>query len=618
MCGINGIFAYQPAASDPKRDELAATRDAMSTRGPDGSGEWWSGDRRVAFGHRRLAIIDVGQGGAQPMSTPAGDLTITFNGEIYNYEALRDRLTAKGYVFRSHSDTEVLLHLYAEHGAAMVDELRGMFAFALWDDRRKTLLLARDPYGIKPLYYADDGWTFRFASQVKALVAGGGVSREQEPAGIVGFQLWGNVPEPFTIYRDIRALPAGHVMVVDHLGPRLPERYWSIQSVLAASAARSGDWSDTATRADLVRRAALDSVRHHLVADVEVGVFLSAGIDSGAILGLARDLGHEQIRAITLAFTEYDGTTDDETPLARQVAARYGAHHIVRTVDEAEFRADLPAILEAMDQPSIDGINTWFVAKAAKEAGLRVALSGLGGDELLGGYPSFVDLPRWRRRYGWLARVPGAGAVSGLLMRTIFPSLAQRSPKSVGFVRHTGSWDGCYMLRRALYLPEELPALLDADVVEEGLRRLAAERLGAKALDPDPGSDAGRVTALESTRYMRDQLLRDADWAGMAQSVEIRTPLVDRHLLEAVAPAVPAFATGEGKRLLAQAPVVPLPDEIMLRAKSGFTVPTGHWMAAQAGGRTPAATKGLISRQWSEFILGSARLRGVAPATVGA
>jgi asparagine synthase (glutamine-hydrolysing) len=618
MCGVNGIYAYQPAAHSPRREELLEARDAMALRGPDGYGEWWSGDGRVAFGHRRLAIIDVGQGGAQPMSTPAGDLTITFNGEIYNYEALRDRLIAKGYLFRSHSDTEVLLHLYAERGAAMVGELRGMFAFALWDDRRKTLLLARDPYGIKPLYYADDGWTFRFASQVKALVAGGGVSREQEPAGIVGFQLWGNVPEPFTIYRDIRALPAGHVMVVDHLGPRLPERYWSMQSVLAASAARSGDWSDTAARADLVRRAALDSVRHHLVADVEVGVFLSAGIDSGAILGLARDLGHEQIRAITLAFSEYDGTSEDETPLARQVAARYGARHIVRTVDEAEFRADLPAILEAMDQPSIDGINTWFVAKAAKEAGLRVALSGLGGDELLGGYPSFVDLPRWRRRYGWLARVPGAGAVSGLVMRGIFPSMARRSPKSVGFVRHTGSWDGCYMLRRALYLPEELPALLDADVVKEGLRRLAAERLGAKALDPDPGSDAGRVTALESSRYMRDQLLRDADWAGMAQSVEIRTPLVDRHLLEAIAPAVPAFATGEGKRLLAQAPAVPLPDEIMLRAKSGFTVPTGHWMAAQAGGRTPAATKGLISRQWSEFILGSARLRGVAPATVGA
>jgi asparagine synthase (glutamine-hydrolysing) len=620
MCGVNGIFAYQPAASDPRRDELAATRDAMSSRGPDGAGEWWSDDHRVAFGHRRLAIIDVGERGAQPMSTPAGDLTITFNGEIYNYEALRERLIAKGYLFRSRSDTEVLLHLYAEHGSAMVSELRGMFAFALWDERRKTLLMARDPYGIKPLYFADDGWTFRFASQVKALVAGGGVSREQDPAGIVGFQLWGHVPEPFTIYRDIRALPAGHVMVVDDLGPRLPERYWSVQSVLAASAALSHDWSDAGARANLVRQAALDSVRHHLVADVEVGVFLSAGIDSGSILGLAHDLGHDRIRAITLGFSEYSGNSDDETPLAREVAARYGARHVVRTVDEAEFRGDLPAILDMMDQPSIDGINTWFVAKAAREAGLRVALSGLGGDELLGGYPSFVDLPRWQRRYGLLSRLPGLGRLSGLVMRTFFPAYARRSPKAVGVLRHAGSWNGRYMLRRALYLPEELASLLDPHIVSEGLRRLDWETRRTSPLDPDPGSDAGRVTALESSRYMRDQLLRDADWAGMAQSVEIRTPLADRQMLEAIAPAIPALAQGEGKQLLARAPRVPLPVDVALRAKSGFTVPTGHWMASRAGIDTPAPTKGLISRQWSQFVLGSAGLSRTAhpSAAVGA
>ncbi len=603
MCGVNGIYAYQPAAADPDRNELLRSRDAMARRGPDGAGEWSSPDRRVAFGHRRLAIIDIGSGGSQPMATNDGALTITFNGEIYNYESLRSGLIAKGHVFRSHSDTEVLLHLYAEQGEDMVHALRGMFAFAIWDARRGQLFVARDPYGIKPLYYANDGWTFRFASQVKALLAGGAISRDEESAGLVGFHLWGHVPEPFTCYRDIRALPAGHTMVVDNLGPREPRRYWSVAAVLAAARySAPSDWREPERRRR-VAEAVLDSVRRHLVADVEVGVFLSAGIDSGAVLGLARDLGHERIRAVTLAFAEYEGTAEDETPLAAHVARQYGAQHIVRTVDEAEFRADLPAILDAMDQPSIDGVNTWFVSKAAREAGLRVALSGLGGDELLGGYPSFKDLPRWKRRFGVAARIPGLGRLAAVVLRALFPSFVQRNPKAAGLLRHAGTWEGCYVLRRALYLPEELPGVLDPKIVRSGLERL--ETVGAlrDVLTPDPGSDAGRVSALESSRYMRDQLLRDADWAGMAQSVEIRTPLVDAALLDDLAPLVPHFAAGEGKRSLAQSPREPLGAEIALRAKTGFTVPTGRWMAARAGITAPTPGKGLVSREWSGVVL---------------
>lgn len=614
MCGINGLYAYQPAARDPQREELVRTRDAMTARGPDGAGEWWSPDRRIAFGHRRLAIIGLGETGAQPMSSADGTLTVVFNGEIYNYEALRDRLSARGCVFRTRSDTEVLLHLYAEHGDEMVRDLRGMFAFALWDERRGRMLLARDPYGIKPLYYADDGWTLRFASQVKALLAGGAVSRDEEPAGVVGFHLWGHVPEPFTLYRSIRALPAGHVMTVDTLGPAPPRPYWSVAGTLAAQAGRPGGPTDASRRRALVGEAVRDSVRHHLVADVEVGVFLSAGIDSGAILGVAHDLGHDRIRALTLAFAEYEGTAEDETPLARRVAECYGARHVVRTVDEREFRADLPAILEAMDQPSIDGINTWFVAKAAKEAGLRVALSGLGGDELLGGYPSFRDLPAWRRSYGLAARVPGLGRLSAWLMRALVPDFVRRNPKAAGLLRHAGTWEGCYLLRRALFLPDELGALIAPEVLSAGLRRLADQEHRAPALVPDPGSDAGRVTSLESTRYMRDQLLRDADWAGMAHSVEIRTPLVDARLLEDMAPMIPELGAGEGKRHLAHAPRVPLPDELVSRAKTGFTVPTGRWMAGYGGFGAQGATKGLVSRQWSGVVLSATDAAARSPA----
>ena len=228
MCGIAGIYAYHYAANAVDRAELRRIRDHMAARGPDALGEWYSQDERVGLGHRRLTIIDLSERGTQPMTSADGKLVVTFNGEIYNYRQLRASLEARGRIFRSQTDTEVLLHLYAEKGEAMVDDLRGMFAFGLWDADKKALLLARDPYGIKPLYYADDGWTLRFASQVKALLAGGKVSRDPEPAGWVGFCLFGSVPEPFTTYQEIRALPAGSTLWVDRVGTHETKQYCSI------------------------------------------------------------------------------------------------------------------------------------------------------------------------------------------------------------------------------------------------------------------------------------------------------------------------------------------------------------------------------------------------------
>src|SRR5436190_12491551 len=277
MCGIAGIYAYHYAANAVDRAELQRVRDHMVARGPDGLGDWYSQDGRVGLGHRRLTIIDLSERGAQPMTSADGKLVVTFNGEIYNYRQLRASLEARGCIFRTQTDTEVLLHLYAAKGEAMVDDLRGMFAFGLWDTDRNALLLARDPHGIKPLYYADDGWTFRFASQVKALLAGGRVSRDPEPAGTVGFFLFGSAPEPFSLYREIRALPAGCTQWVDAGGPREPKPYFNIARVLADAPALN---EPAQAR---VRAAALDSVSAHLLADVEVGLFLSAGVDSGAL-----------------------------------------------------------------------------------------------------------------------------------------------------------------------------------------------------------------------------------------------------------------------------------------------------------------------------------------------
>lgn len=575
MCGLVALYAYHPVAPPVDRDELRLIRDYMSLRGPDGKGEWLSSDGHVGLGHRRLSIIDLSEQGSQPMSNEDGQVRIVFNGEIYNYRPLREALLKSGHRFRSTSDTEVLLHLYEERGEEMVHALRGMFAFALWDARKGAMLLARDPHGIKPLYYADDGWTVRVASQVKALLAGGKVSRMAEPAGVAGFYLFGSVPEPFTLYQEVRAVPAGSFVWVNRMGASEPKAYFSIARVFR-QAKEQVQPVPAAQAQETIRRALLDSVRHHLIADVPVGAFLSAGIDSGSLVGLAREAGYEDLRTVTLAFAEYQNTSDDESPLAAEVARNYGTRHTVRSLDEAEFQRDLPRILAAMDQPSIDGINTYFVSKSAAEMGLKVALSGLGGDELFAGYPSFHDLPLFMRPMALPGRIPGLGK---LVRQVIAPLLPRRvSPKLAGMIEYGGTYAGGYLLRRGLFMPWELKALIGEEMAREGLRRLEPLKMIKAILDPDPGTPYARVSTLEASLYMRNQLLRDADWASMAHSVEVRVPLVDAHLLKDLAPILLHRQPVNSKQLLAQCSLKPLPAAVNRRAKTGFNVPIGHWL----------------------------------------
>ncbi|WP_428663418.1 asparagine synthase (glutamine-hydrolyzing) [Reyranella sp.] len=605
MCGIAGIFAYLDVAPAVDRDELARMNARMAPRGPDGSGDWFSADRRIGFAHRRLAIIDLSERGAQPMHSADGTLTITFNGEIYNYRKLKAELEAKGLSFRSDSDTEVLLQLYADRGPAMVEALRGMFAFALWDSRTRRLLLVRDPLGIKPLYYADDGWTIRFASQAKALLAGGAVSRDPDPAGIVGFHLFGSVPDPFTVWRGIRAVPAGSTILVDAAGPEAPRVYYNVAHSLGQRALvrRAGATSIGAADARRQLSAAVhDSVRHHLVADVPVAVFLSAGLDSGTLLGTMAELGARETLAVTLSFAEFKGDRHDEAPLAAEIAARYGARHVVRTVDRAEFERDLPAILDAMDMPTIDGINTWFVAKAAHEAGIKVALSGLGADECFGGYPSFADVPRSVHLMRSFRFIPGLGALVRRVLSSAIASGARLHPKSAGVLQYGGNWAGAYLLRRSVFMPWELDGLLDPVLVAEGLRRLAPlSHIAAVLQSGRPLGDFDRVAAMETSLYMRNQLLRDADWAGMAHSIEIRVPYVDPFFLAALPPG-DVLAAIKAKEAVADVPQPPLPEASRNRSKTGFVTPVGRWMRDASGagnGATGDVTFSNASRAWA-------------------
>lgn len=589
MCGIAGIHAYRDAADPVDRAELLTIREAMAARGPDGAGAWVADDARTGLAHRRLAVIDLSADAAQPMASADGRLRIACNGEIYNHRELRAGLEARGSVFRTRSDTEVLLHLYAERGPAMVDLLRGMFAFAIWDARCRQLFVARDPLGVKPLYYADDGGTFRFASQVGALVAGGRIDAAEDPAGIAGFHLLGHVPEPFTFHRGVRALPAGSMLTVGRDGVRGPVAYFDVAEAFRAAEAAPVTLAPGALD-ERIRATLREAVRAHVVADVPVGIFLSSGADSGVLATLAAEAGAAKPAAVTVGFAEYRRTRDDETALAERLACVLGLDHATRWFARAEFAAAAPRFLAAMDQASIDGANGYLAAQAAAERGLKVALSGLGGDELFGGYPSFRDVPRLRR-------LP-AGRAPGRALRALAGPLLARwaSPKYAGLLEYGGSWGGAYLLRRALRMPWELPRIMGRERARAGLDALRiVERLEASVRGLENPRCA--VAALELQWYMRNQLLRDADWAGMAHGVEVRVPFVDVAVLRALAPLV-AGANPPTKAHLARAIAAPVGEAIAARRKTGFSVPVRDWLAA--GRPRSARERGL--RGWADVV----------------
>ncbi len=595
MCGIAGIFAYRENAPPVEQAELLRIREDMTTRGPDGDGLWVSGDSRIGLAHRRLAVLDLSSTGAQPMWNARRSLCVTFNGQIYNHGALRAELERKGCAFRSRSDTEVLLHLYEERGAEMVHALRGMFSFGIWDVARKALFLARDPFGIKPLYYSDDGDTLRFASQVKALRAGRTFRDAIEPAGYAGFFLWGCVPEPYTLYRGIRSLPAGHCLTAVHGCGGKPRQYHSLRDEFIAAEQGAGS---PRTREDAVievREALKESVSAHLAADVPVGTFLSAGLDSAMLAGAS---GHGRaLQTVTLGFEEFRGSQRDETAIAAATAAALGTTHATHWISYERFREEFTHILESMDQPSTDGVNTYFVAACARNAGLKVALSGVGGDEAFGTYPSFRQVPRMARLLAMARAVP---ALARGLRRFADPLLRPfTSPKYAGLAEYGGTLGGAYLLRRALFMPWELPGLIDPGIAAAGLAELATlERLDESIRGiVNPRS---AVACLEMSWYMRNQLLRDSDWAGMAHSLEIRVPFVDVHFVARAASALAASAM-PSKPAVAASLGAGIPRQALERTKTGFAVPVRDWVARMEGrGRARRGSRGWASRVFAD------------------
>lgn len=566
--------------------------DTLQLRGPDGTGVWQEPKRRVVLLHTRLAIQDLSPTGAQPMQSADGGAVIVFNGEIYNAAELRKWLP--DYRFRGTSDTEVVLAMYERYGEGVVEYLRGMFAFAIWDARREGLFLARDPYGIKPLYLAETEDGFWFASQVKSLLKLPKIDRSPAPAGHAGFFLWGSVPEPYTLYQGIRSLRSGYSAWLQRGCVAVEKQFASIAKALVAGP----DCGSDETASTVLEGALAESVRAHFIADVPVAVFLSAGLDSSTILGTAAaQFDPGALHALTLGFDAYQGSMNDETILARQIAEYYGVPQNVAMVRRSDFEAESERFLDVMDQPSIDGINTYFVSKMAREAGFKVALSGVGGDELFGGYGSFRQIPATVNLVAGL----GISRRFGGSIRRSTEFLFKRftSPKFAGILEYGGTVEGAYLLRRSLFMPWELPEILGADLALAGLEQLEqAEETDAELKSLEDLPTHAQICFLESTRYMRNQLLRDADWAGMAHSLEIRTPLIDSFLLMRMA-ALVRSKQPPTKMDMARSLAKPLPRGILNRKKTGFVVPVREWL------RESLPTKperGL--RSWAKFVYG--------------
>ncbi len=572
---------------------MRAMAASMVHRGPDEDG-FLTNDARcpgLALGMRRLSIIDLG-GGAQPVWNEGRDICVVFNGELYNYQELRARLLRCGHKFRTQSDTEILVHGWEEWGEDLLRELRGMFAFALLDLRKHyatvpILFLARDPLGIKPLYYAQTKDGFCFASEIRALLASGEVERQLSPDALTSYLLFGNVSEPITILDGVFSLAPGHCLLL-HMPDRRrtprPRPWWDPNESAAARDPKRPRSFEEARR--LLPEILDDAVRSHLIADVPVGLFLSSGLDSSAIAMLA---GRAQpgIRSFTLSFpdTEYD-----EAPLARAVADKAGTQHQEVPLGGNDVLARLSEAVGALDQPSVDGINTYFVSWAARQGGLKVALSGLGGDELFAGYRTFGNTARLKQ-LGMLSTLVPRGfrrlttpLLQTLLGRDATPDAAK---KLVDAWMMPDALPHSYFFSRLLIPPSELTYL-----VEPKFRKSSVNRDGS-ALDPtwlgwlERVSDQAKamepiaaVSWLEMRTYMCSMLLRDTDSVSMARSLEVRVPFLDTPLVEFMS-ALPDHARvqpGLHKALLIGALQDLLPPEILQQKKRTFTLPWEEWL----------------------------------------
>lgn len=623
MCGICGVIGIpRPEAAEEFTRRMMG---ALQHRGPDEDGILVAPS--ASLGMRRLSIIDL-PGGHQPVFNETGNVAVVYNGEIYNFAQLRKTLEARGHSFRTHSDTEVVVHAYEEWGENCLREFRGMFAFAIWDARssgtsgegarRATIFLARDRLGIKPLYYSVNGGAFLFSSEVRSLLASGWIQPRLAPDSLEAFLTFGSVVEPSTLVQEVFSIPPGHCLSFTAGAPPekpSPKPYWVYSdAVLHSDGPKPKSFAEAAKQ---LRPLLEETVRDHMIADVPLGIFLSSGLDSTSLVALGSRI-QSDLHTFTVVFPEQRYS---ESKISRETAKHFHTRHQEILLDPATLVGQLDDAVNSLDQPTMDGLNTYFVSRAAREAGLKVALSGLGSDEIFGGYSTFVSTPR-------AAFVAGIGRWIPGPLRRLTAGAAVRIASGDGVRKAAAAWRSpkdfphAYYFTRLLFTPSRVRRLLAPYFRSEEYS--SQREYPWRARMRETARQAGQldsftsVSCFELQSYMVNTLLRDTDCASMANSLEVRVPFLDHRLVEFVGrlPRSAKYTRDAPKSLLVEALSDVLPENVVGQSKRTFTLPWEVWLRGPLGVRLSQELAGLtpplrqylnpraVRGSWQNFVIG--------------
>tara|TARA_Y100000741_G_scaffold363361_1_gene351418 strand:- start:108 stop:1901 length:1794 start_codon:yes stop_codon:yes gene_type:complete len=573
MCGISGVYNYL-GKSIPTKNIIEKILKLQKKRGPDDTGIWQSNCKKISFGHNRLSIIDLSNRANQPFVSNDEKYIITFNGEIYNYKELKKELSKHDIKFKSDSDTEVIIESYKYWGIEFVNKLRGMFAFAMWDNIKEELILARDPFGIKPLYFSKKNNILFFASQVKSILSIDDVSFEKSGRSVLDYYLWGNVREPLTLYKDIYSVDRGTVKIFDRNCNETNFEYANLKETIIKS--EKDYFKNKLELNDKLNYIIKKTVKYHQVSDVPVTFLLSSGIDSNVLLAASEKEENTNFNALTIDFSE----KLKESPLAKVGSKMNKIDHIVEKIDNDKVLELILKYYKYMDMPTNDGLNNYVVSYFAKKNGSKVLISGIGGDELFFGYPSFKRIPIMRKISNI---IPSNKNLQKFLHKIVYKILlkSNKNTKYSEVLKNRHNTFDAFMLQRCVFTPEEIIELINSKVIDEKINDLEVQKEN-EINDKNFENEQLKIMYLEIKYYLCSKLLRDSDWASMANSVEMRTPFVDwfffRELLPILKSNIKISKTNMLDSFKNKTPV-----QLYDRKKTGFAIPYEQYFKKVSG-----------------------------------